>query len=472
MSYLSCRGFILNLCVGSKGNHRCGAARRMAGAGAASDSLVDMGRGRGQWVWPPAVRSPAQPAIEVHHAMPHASPAAATQRPDADGHYGRFGGRYVPETLMQTLLDLEAEYKRVAEDPAFQRELKELLAEYAGRPTPLTRARRFEEFLGGHFKVYLKREDLLHTGAHKLNNTLGQALLARRLGKSRIIAETGAGQHGVATATACALLGLKGVVYMGAEDMARQQLNVFRMRLLGSEVIEVTSGSKTLKDATNEAMRDWMANCDDTHYIIGSCVGPHPFPMMVRDFQAVIGEETRRQILDKEGRLPDHLVACVGGGSNSMGMFHPFYEDAGVRFWGVEAGGEGIASGHHAASIGHGEVGVFHGSMSYVLQTGDGQITPAHSISAGLDYPGSGPEHSFYAETGRAHYESITDEEALEGLKRMSQLEGIIPALETAHAVAQVVRMAPQVAKGEIVVICFSGRGDKDMFSLQERIRV
>jgi tryptophan synthase beta chain len=396
---------------------------------------------------------------------------ATLPRPDATGRYGCYGGRFVPETLMQTLVDLEAEYKKVSADPAFQHELAFLLSDYAGRPTPLWRAHRFEVSLGGRFQVWLKREDLLHTGAHKINNTLGQALLARRLGKKRIIAETGAGQHGVATATACALLDLNCVVYMGAEDMERQQLNVFRMRLLGAEVREVTSGSCTLKDATNEALRDWLANCEDTHYIIGSVVGPHPFPMMVRDFQSVIGREAREQILKAEGRLPDHLVACVGGGSNSIGLFHPFYEDADVEFWGVEAEGSGMASGLHAATIAAGEVGVFQGSMSYVLQTDDGQITPAHSISAGLDYPGTGPEHSFYADSGRAHYVPVTDELALQALRQMSETEGIIPALETAHAIAQVIRMAPEIRDGAIVVLCFSGRGDKDVFSLQKHIQ-
>jgi tryptophan synthase beta chain len=387
--------------------------------------------------------------------------------PDAEGHYGQFGGRYVPETLMPTLLRLEEEYRQVAADRDFQAELHRLLTEYAGRPTPLTRVRRFEEAIGAKFKLYLKREDLLHTGAHKLNNTLGQGLLARRLGKRRIIAETGAGQHGVATATACALLGLQCVVYMGAEDSDRQRLNVFRMRLMGAEVRPVTSGTSTLKDATNEAMRDWMANCDDTHYIIGSCVGPHPFPMMVRDFQAVIGKETREQLMEREGRLPDHLVACVGGGSNSMGLFAPFYQDAMVQFWGAEAEGHGIASGQHAAAINGGHVGVFHGSRSYVLQTSDGQIQPAHSISAGLDYPGVGPEHSFFAETGRARYLPITDEAALKALKLISISEGLIPALETAHAIALVADNADMFEPDSIVVVCFSGRGDKDMFSLQ-----
>ncbi|MEQ8822441.1 MAG: tryptophan synthase subunit beta [Sumerlaeia bacterium] len=393
-----------------------------------------------------------------------------TARPDTKGRYGPFGGRFVPETLMQTLLDLEKEYAAVAGDPDFQAQLHELLTEYAGRETPLTRAKRFEESLGGRFKVYLKREDLLHTGAHKLNNTLGQALLAQRLGKRKIIAETGAGQHGVATATACALMGLECTIYMGEEDIERQRLNVFRMRLMGAQVVPVTSGTGTLKDATNEAMRTWMSNCDDTHYIIGSCVGPHPFPMMVRDFQSVIGTEARAQILKKENRLPDHIVACVGGGSNAMGIFHPFHDDTSVKLWGVEAEGEGIATGLHAATIGAAQIGVFHGSRSYVLQTEDGQIVPAHSISAGLDYPGVGPEHSFYAFSKRAKYVSITDDAALAALRAMSELEGIIPALETAHAIAQIIRMAPEVKDGEIVMLCFSGRGDKDVYSLQEHI--
>jgi len=404
-------------------------------------------------------------------AMTDLSPAP-TAIPDAEGHYGEFGGRYVPETLMQTLVDLEAEYKLVVNDPDFHKELDYLLKEYAGRETPLWRAQRLEQALGGHFKLYLKREDLLHTGAHKLNNTLGQALLAQRLGKKRIIAETGAGQHGVASATACALLGLECIVYMGAEDIERQRLNVFRMKLMGAEVREVTSGSKTLKDATNEAMRDWMANCDDTHYIIGSCVGPHPFPMMVRDFQSVIGKEARAQVIAKEGRVPDHVIACVGGGSNSMGIFHPFYNDRDTALWGVEAEGEGIATGLHAASITGAQLGIFHGSRSYVLQDEDGQITPAHSISAGLDYPGSGPEHCYYSATGRAKYVSITDKAALAALRQTSEMEGIIPALETAHAMAQVVRMAPDLKKGAVVVVCFSGRGDKDVFSLQEHIQL
>jgi len=373
---------------------------------------------------------------------------------------------------MQTLIDLEAKYQEVWRDPEFHRELDALLKEYAGRPTPLTRGRRTEEFLGGRIRVYFKREDLLHTGAHKLNNTLGQVLLAMRLGKKRIIAETGAGQHGVATATACALFGLECCVYMGKEDTERQALNVFRMKLMGAKVVPVTSGTATLKDATNEAMREWLSSCDETHYIIGSCVGPHPFPRMVRDFQSVIGIEAKEQMLDAEGTLPDHIVACVGGGSNSLGIFHPFYEDAGVKFWGVEAEGEGILTGRHAATITNHQVGVFQGSKSYVLQTEDGQITPAHSISAGLDYPGVGPEHSFYAESGRCTYVSITDDEALAALRKTSELEGIIPALETAHALAQLYKMAPRLDPGSIVLISMSGRGDKDVFSLINHIKL
>ncbi len=391
-------------------------------------------------------------------------------RPDDKGRYGPFGGRYVPETLMTTLIDLEAAYREVIDDASFHAELDSLLTEYAGRPTPLYLARRFSESIGKGARVYLKREDLLHTGAHKINNTLGQALLARRLGKKRIIAETGAGQHGVATATACALLGLECEVFMGEEDMHRQELNVFRMRLLGAKVTKVVSGTSTLKDATNEAMRDWMARCDDTHYIIGSVVGPHPFPMIVRDFQSVIGKETREQILEKEGRLPDQIVACVGGGSNSIGMFHPFFEDREVGLWGAEAAGSGVSTGKHAASIAAGQIGVFHGSRSFVLQTDDGQITPAHSISAGLDYPGVGPEHAYYAACGRARYVPVTDAEALEGLRRLCLTEGILAALESAHALALVEKMAPDLPEDQVMVICLSGRGDKDVYSLQRHL--
>jgi len=384
--------------------------------------------------------------------------------PDKRGKYGQFGGRYVPETLMAVLLELEEQYEQVRSDATFQAELAELLRDYVGRPTPLYFPPGLTEACARKTRIYLKREDLCHTGAHKINNCIGQALLARRLGKKRVIAETGAGQHGVATATACAKLGLDCEVFMGAEDMERQNLNVFRMQLLGAKVTRVTSGTATLKDATNEAMRDWMARCDDTHYIIGSVVGPHPFPMMVRDFHRVIGDEARRQILEKEGRLPDALVACVGGGSNAMGLFHPFYADKDVKFYGVEAAGHGINTEQHAATICKGEVGVFHGAKSFVLQTEDGQITPAHSISAGLDYPGTGPEHSFYHESGRAKYVPISDAEALEGVKLLCRTEGIIPALESAHAIAYASQLAPQMSG--VMIVNLSGRGDKDVFSI------
>ncbi|GAB4313085.1 MAG: tryptophan synthase subunit beta [Candidatus Sumerlaeia bacterium] len=395
-----------------------------------------------------------------------------TPRPDAAGHYGPFGGRFVPETLMTCLIELERAWLEARGDPEFQRELDYWLGDYAGRPSKLYLAQRFAQAVNPGIRIYLKREDLLHTGAHKINNALGQGLLARRLGKRRVIAETGAGQHGVATATACALLGLECEVYMGAEDMERQRLNVARMRLLGARVIRVTSGSRTLKDATNEAMRDWMASVDTTHYIIGSVVGPHPFPMLVRDFQAVIGREARAQILEREGRLPDLLCACVGGGSNSIGLFHPFYEDPEVAFHGVEAGGLGLATGRHSASCGLGEVGVFHGSKSFVLQNDDGQIQIAHSISAGLDYPGVGPEHAFYKESGRAQYFSITDDEALEGVRLLARTEGIIPALESAHAIAHVARVGPALARGSVVIVCLSGRGDKDMETIVRELNL
>lgn len=392
----------------------------------------------------------------------------ANALPDAQGRFGEFGGRYVPETLMSVLLDLEKKYAEVKADPEFQAELGGLLKSYVGRPTPLFLAERLSQAIcNGRVKVYLKREDLCHTGAHKINNSLGQALLAKRLGKKKIIAETGAGQHGVATATACAMLGLECEVFMGAEDMERQKLNVFRMRLLGATVTRVTSGTATLKDATNEAMRQWMARCDDTHYIVGSVVGPHPFPMLVRDFQSVIGEESRRQILELEGRLPDALVACVGGGSNSIGLFYPFYNDEEVKMYGVEAAGHGLDTEEHAASISKGSVGVFHGSKIYLLQTEDGQITPAHSISAGLDYPGTGPEHSFYHASGRAKYVGISDQEALEGVKLLCRTEGIIPALESAHAIAYLSKLLPEM-DGGVVIMCLSGRGDKDVFSIAE----
>jgi tryptophan synthase beta chain len=392
----------------------------------------------------------------------------ASQLPDAAGHFGSFGGKYVPETLMGALLQLEDEYKSIKDNAAFHAELDELLRDYVGRPTPLFEAKRLSAKLGGGCRIFLKREDLCHTGAHKINNTLGQALLAMRLGKRRVIAETGAGQHGVATATAAALLGLECRVYMGAEDVRRQELNVFRMKLLGAEVQVVTSGTKTLKDATNDAFREWMATVETTHYIIGSVVGPHPFPMIVRDFQAVIGREAKRQILEKIGRLPDALLACVGGGSNSMGLFHPFYEDGAVRMFGVEAAGKGIDTPEHAATITTHQVGVFHGSRSYVLQNEDGQILPAHSISAGLDYPGVGPEHSFFAESGRATYISATDEEALEGVKLLSRTEGIIPALETAHAITSLPRVVKEMGANATIVVCLSGRGDKDVYTIRD----
>jgi len=386
---------------------------------------------------------------------------------DARGHFGEFGGRYVPETLSGALEELEEAYPRIAGDPAFRRELDHLLATYAGRPTPLTFAARTTEALGGA-KVYLKREDLAHTGAHKINNVLGQCLLARWMGKRRIIAETGAGQHGVATATACALFGLECVVYMGAEDVRRQALNVFRMELLGAEVRPVDAGSRTLKDAINEAMRDWVTHVEGTYYCIGSVMGPHPYPTLVRDFQRVIGVEARRQILEVEGRLPDVLVACVGGGSNAIGLFHPFVEDDGVRMVGVEAGGEGLGSGRHGAPLSAGVPGIFHGQRTRVLSDDDGQIFPAHSVSAGLDYPGVGPEHAFLQACGRAEYTAVTDAEALDAFGFLARTEGILPALETAHAVAHVRHLAPTLPPEAIVLVNLSGRGDKDTAEVRE----
>jgi tryptophan synthase beta chain len=371
----------------------------------------------------------------------------------------------VPETLIPALEEVEAAYREAKEDPAFLAELEYYLREFAGRPTPLFHARRLSEHWGGA-QVYLKREDLLHTGAHKINNTLGQALLARRMGKRRVVAETGAGQHGVSVATVAALFGLECVVYMGEEDVRRQALNVFRMKLLGAEVRPVASGSRTLKDATNEAIRDWITHVRTTFYILGSVVGPHPYPMMVRDFQSVIGEEVKRQSLERFGRYPDALIAAVGGGSNAIGLFAPFAylpEGERPRLIGVEAAGEGLSTGHHAASIGAGKRGVLHGSYMYLLYDHDGQITPAHSVSAGLDYPGVGPEHSYYADSGLAEYAAVTDEEALEGFKLLARLEGIIPALESAHAVAHAAKVVPEMGKDEIVVINLSGRGDKDV---------
>lgn len=378
------------------------------------------------------------------------------------GRFGPYGGQYVPETLIPALVELEEAWADAARDRQFRNALDELSRDYVGRPTPLYRARRLEE-AAGVGPVYLKREDLNHTGAHKVNNTIGQVLLARRMGKTRIIAETGAGQHGVATATACALFDLECVVYMGAEDVDRQALNVFRMELLGASVRPVESGTRTLKDATNEALRDWVTHVENTHYVIGSVVGPHPFPAMVRDFQAVIGRETRRQILQAEDRLPGAVLACVGGGSNAMGIFHPFIEDRGVALVGVEAAGAGLGSGRSAAPLSEGVPGVLHGSLSYLLQDSDGQVAPAHSISAGLDYPGVGPEHAHLRDSGRAKYVSVEDEAAKEAFRALAELEGIIPALESAHAVAHLLQVGPA---GEIpapVVICLSGRGDKDV---------
>jgi tryptophan synthase beta chain len=389
--------------------------------------------------------------------------------PDANGHFGRFGGRFVPETLMQPLVDLERAYRAARADTRFRRRLRELLSTYAGRPTPLYFAERLTRHVGGA-RIYLKREDLCHTGAHKINNVLGQALLAQRMGKSRVIAETGAGQHGVASATAAALLGLECEVYMGSVDIERQALNVFRMRLLGARVIPVESGSKTLKDAVNEALRDWVTNVRTTYYLLGSVMGPHPYPMLVRDFQRVIGDEARAQSRRAIGRLPDLLVACVGGGSNAMGLFWPFIQDRLVRIVGVEPGGHGIKSGKHGASLGSGAVGVLHGSMSYVLQNDDGQIAEAHSISAGLDYPGVGPEHSYYKDLGRFEYVSVTDQEALEGFKALTKLEGIMPALESSHAVAHAMRAAARMKKTQSVLIGLSGRGDKDVHTVAQAL--
>ena len=389
-------------------------------------------------------------------------PEKLNSLPDELGHFGEFGGRFVPETLIPALDELTAEYEKAKRDPSFAEELDYYLKEYIGRPTPLYFAERITRELGGA-KVYIKREDLCHTGAHKMNNTMGQILLARRMGKPRIIAETGAGQHGVATATACALFGFKCEVYMGEEDMHRQALNVFRMQLLGAKVIPVLSGTRTLKDALNEALRDWVTNVLDTHYIIGSVAGPHPYPMMVRDFQLVIGRETKQQILEKEGRLPDYITACVGGGSNAIGIFYPFIDDAQVKLVGVEAAGKGIETGQHAATLAAGSKGVLHGASSYLLQDKNGQVTPTHSVSAGLDYPGVGPEHSYLKETGRAEYVTATDEEALEAFQWLACAEGLIPALESAHAVAHARKIVPTLDKDKIVVINLSGRGDKDV---------
>jgi len=401
--------------------------------------------------------------------------SAAQPVPDSRGRYGPYGGRYVPETLMAPLEELERAYAAAQADPKFRAELDSLLHNFAGRPTPLQFASRLTEHLGGA-RIYLKREDLLHTGAHKINNCLGQGLLLTRMGKSRVIAETGAGQHGVATATVAARLGLTCTVYMGTEDMERQRLNVFRMRLLGAEVIGVDSGSRTLKDAINEAMRDWVTNVRTSHYLLGSVLGAHPYPQIVRDFQKVIGEEARAQILHAEGRLPDHLMACVGGGSNSIGLFHAFLGDASVKMMGVEAGGRGKSLGEHAARLAASSgftgarPGVLQGTYTYLLQTSDGQISTTHSVSAGLDYPGVGPEHAWLAEQGRAEYAAVSDEEAIQAAKTLAHVEGIIPALESAHAIAELIRRAPKMKKNEIVILNLSGRGDKDMETLSRYV--
>jgi tryptophan synthase beta chain len=387
--------------------------------------------------------------------------ASAPAVPDSAGHFGPYGGVFVPETLVAALEQLTAEYEKAKKDPAFAEEFAYYLREFVGRPSRLYHCRRLTDKLGGA-QIYAKREDLNHTGAHKINNCIGQALLTRRMGKKRIIAETGAGQHGVATATVAALFDFDCDIYMGAEDVRRQNLNVFRMKLMGSRVVEVHSGSKTLKDALNEALRDWMGSVETTHYIIGSVAGPHPFPMMVRDFQSVIGKETREQCLEIVGRLPDMIIACVGGGSNAAGIFHPFVDDASVKLIGVEAGGRGSALGQHAATLSQGRPGVLHGALSYVLQNEDGQTADVHSVSAGLDYPGVGPEHSYWKDSGRVTYTSVTDAQALEAFQLFAQTEGILPALETSHAIYEAVRLAPALAKDQVIVINLSGRGDKD----------
>lgn len=390
----------------------------------------------------------------------------ANSVPTKDGRFGQFGGRFVPETLMTALLELETAYEEAIKDAAFTEELSYYLKDYVGRETPLYLAENLTKKLGGA-KIYLKREDLNHTGAHKINNAIGQALLAKRMGKKKIVAETGAGQHGVATATACALLNLECVVFMGEEDIKRQQLNVFRMELLGTKVQSVESGSKTLKDAVNAALRYWATNVEDTHYILGSALGPHPFPKIVRDFQRIIGVETRAQILQKEGRLPDAVVACIGGGSNAIGMFYPFVDDESVALYGVEAAGSGLETGRHAAAIAGGQLGVLHGAYMYLLQDENGFVQEAHSISAGLDYPGKGPEHCYLHEMGRAQFDSITDAEALEGLQLLSRTEGILPALESSHAIAYTAKLAKTMPSDSIIVVCLSGRGDKDVHTVR-----
>lgn len=389
--------------------------------------------------------------------------------PTEQGKYGTFGGRFVPELLMPALLALEEAYEEARKDPLFQQELNDYLTDYVGRETPLYYAKQLSTTLAGA-QIHLKREDLNHTGAHKINNAIGQALLAKRMGKQKIVAETGAGQHGVATATVCALLGLECVVFMGAVDVERQALNVFRMELLGAKVVPVEQGSGTLKDAVNEALRYWVEHVEDTHYILGSVVGPHPFPQIVRDFQSVIGTETRAQFLDKRGHLPHHVIAAVGGGSNAMGMFYPFIQDKDVQLYGIEAAGLGLDSGKHSATLTNGSTGILHGTMTKLLQSPDGQIQEAFSISAGLDYPGVGPEHSHLADSGRAKYDAITDEEALEAFQYLSKTEGIIPALESAHAIAYAMKLAPQLPASETIVVCLSGRGDKDVQQVKDRL--
>jgi tryptophan synthase beta chain len=403
--------------------------------------------------------------------MNSTAPESYRSGPDADGRFGIFGGRFVAETLMPLILEVEKAYYQYRDDKEFRRELEYYSKDYVGRPSPMYFAERLSNELGGA-KVYFKRDELNHTGAHKINNTLGQILLARRMGKKRIIAETGAGQHGVATATVCALFQLPCVVYMGTKDIERQAPNVFRMRLLGAEIVPVTSGTATLKDAMNDALRDWVANVEDTFYIIGTAAGPHPYPEMVRDFQTVIGNEARQQILERENRLPDVVTACIGGGSNAIGLFHPFLDDAGVRIVGVEAAGHGICSGEHAASLSGGQPGVLHGNRTFLLQNKDGQIVDAHSISAGLDYPGIGPEHSWLHDCGRVEYVSITDDEALEAFQLCCRTEGIIPALEPSHALAYVEKIAPTMGKEQVVLMNLCGRGDKDIFTVAEALEI
>jgi tryptophan synthase beta chain len=401
----------------------------------------------------------------VEQTRPIEGEPAAASLPDARGHFGIYGGRFVAETLMPPLNELNEAYEKFRNDPEFLAELDADLAHFVGRPSPLYFARRLSEQTGGA-RIYLKREDLNHTGAHKINNTVGQALLAKRMGKQRIIAETGAGQHGVASATVAARLGMECVVYMGEEDIRRQAINVYRMRLLGAEVVSVKSGSKTLKDALNEALRDWVTNVDNTFYIIGTVAGPHPYPAMVRDFQTVIGRETRRQVMDMTGRLPDVLVACVGGGSNAIGMFHPFINDSSVALHGVEGGGEGIETGHHAAPLCAGKPGVLHGNRTYLMEDSDGQITETHSISAGLDYPGVGPEHAWLKDSGRAYYTSVTDSEAMQAFHQLTRVEGIMPALESSHAIAHAVKLAAGMDQDKTIVVNLSGRGDKDVHTV------